>query len=164
MSHAWARALGLDFRPARDADSAGVIALVAACYAEYPGCVLLVDEEEPELRQPASTPVFDGFWVLAARGDILGTIAWKAYPEHLELKKLYLAPTLRGQGLARHLVAHVEAEARRRGLGRVELWSDTRFETAHRVYAHLGYAASGTRRALQDASQTEEDHYFRALD
>ena len=33
-------------RPATDDDSAGIIALIAACYAEYPPNVLDVDAEE----------------------------------------------------------------------------------------------------------------------
>ena len=49
-------------RPARDSDSAGVIALIGRVFAEYPGCVLDVEAEEPELRAPATH--FDRFWVL----------------------------------------------------------------------------------------------------
>jgi putative acetyltransferase len=42
-------------RAARDDDSSGVIALVGRVFAEYPGCLLDVDAEEPELRAPASS-------------------------------------------------------------------------------------------------------------
>ena len=35
----------LVLRPARDGDAAGFIALIGACWAEYPGCVLDVDGE-----------------------------------------------------------------------------------------------------------------------
>ena len=35
-------------RPANDEDSDRVIALIDEVYSEYQGCVLLVDEEEPE--------------------------------------------------------------------------------------------------------------------
>lgn len=41
-------------REARDGDADGLISLISACYAEYPGCVLDVDGEEPWLRAPAT--------------------------------------------------------------------------------------------------------------
>lgn len=171
-------------RRARDGDSAGVIALIAAVFAEYPGCVLDVDLEEPELRAPASA--FDGFWVLetdALAPDrasgvgraqpntgthsgprIVGCIGLGLHgAAPAELKKLYLARELRGQGLGARLVALVEDEARRRGATHIELWTDTRFTTAHAVYRRLGYAATGAQRELHDLSATVEDHYTKAL-
>jgi hypothetical protein len=41
-------------RPGRDADAEGFIALIGACWAAYPGCVLDVDGEVPELRALAT--------------------------------------------------------------------------------------------------------------
>jgi putative acetyltransferase len=168
-------------RPARDEDSTGVIALIAAVFAEYPGCVLDVDLEEPELRAPASS--FDGFWVLETEapppGDgatrspggsvcvprIVGCIGLGLHGRGpAELKKLYLARELRGRGLGARLVAHVELEARRRGATHIELWTDTRFTTAHAVYRRLGYSATGAQRELHDLSATVEDHYTKALE
>lgn len=149
-------------RAARDADSAGVIAVVAACFAEYPGCVLDVDLEEPELRTPASS--FERFWVVEGPGArVVGCCGLEVRADHVELEKLYLLPEARGRGLARELVGRVEAEARARGLGRVELWSDTRFLDAHGLYAHLGYRRTGRERDLGDLSRTTEWHFERAL-
>jgi GNAT superfamily N-acetyltransferase len=160
-------------RSARDEDSAGVITLITAVFAEYPGCVLDVDLEEPELRAPASS--FDGFWVLetivsdpgaSAHGGarIVGCIGLGLHGAGpAELKKLYLARELRGRGLGARLVAHVEREALRRGATRIELWTDTRFTTAHAVYRRLGYTPTGAQRELHDLSATLEDHYTKAL-
>ena len=41
-------------RPGLDGDAAGFIALIARCWAEYPGVVLHVDAEVPELRALAT--------------------------------------------------------------------------------------------------------------
>lgn len=161
--------LEVNLRSARDEDSAGVIALIAAVFAEYPGCVLDVDLEEPELRAPATS--FDGFWVLETEppppGEgprIVGCIGLGLHGAGLaELKKLYLPRELRGRGLGARLVAHVEREAQRRGATHIELWTDTRFTTAHAVYRRLGYVATGTQRELHDLSETVEDHYVKAL-
>lgn len=163
-----------------DADSAGVIALIAAVFAEYPGCILDVDAEEPELRAPASS--FAGFWVLEVEAEPLGA-APGAGPSAAtivgcaglglrdaaddglvaELKKVYLDRRLRGRGLGARLIAHVEDEARRRGARAIELWSDTRFVTAHAVYRRLGYTCTGAQRELHDLSATTEVFYVKAL-
>lgn len=155
------------FRPARDDDATGVIALIARVFTEYPNCVLDVDAEEPELLAPASR--FDGFWVVEVAGEVLGCIgcgepaSGPTADAALELKKLYLDPRLRGRGWGRRLVEWIEAEARRRGYSRVILWTDTRFETAHRVYQRLGYRRTGRTRALHDLSDTVEYHFLKDL-
>ncbi|MHC4670063.1 MAG: GNAT family N-acetyltransferase [Planctomycetota bacterium] len=148
-------------RPATDADADGVIDLIARVFAEYPGCVLDVDAEEPELRAPGSR--FDRFWVAEERGAVVGCIACALHDDLVELKKLYLDRRARGRGLARDLVDLVERTAREHGVSRIELWSDTRFETAHRVYEHLGYTRSGRTRDLHDLSRTTEYHFFKRL-
>jgi putative acetyltransferase len=143
-------------RPARDADSAGVIAVIARVYAEYPGCILDVDREEPALKTPASS--FDRFWVVEEGGRVGGCVGL-AFGDPAELKKLYLDARLRGQGLGKELIALVEAEARAAGAQRIELWSDTRFTTGHAVYVRCGYRKTGRTRDLHDLSNTTEFHF-----
>jgi putative acetyltransferase len=152
----------MEIRPARDEDAAQVIALIARVYAEYPGCVLDVEREEPALAAPASR--FDRFWVLVDdAGRVRGTVACALHDAHAELKKLYLDAQVRGAGWGRRLIELAEAEARAAGLPRVELWSDLRFETAHAVYLRLGYRASGSTRELHDLSHTTEAHFRKDL-
>ncbi len=153
-------------RPGADADSADTIAVVLHAFAEYPGCWLDVDREEPELRTPARC--FDGFWVVEAEGSVVGCVACRRAEAEkggafVELKKMYLARDLRGRGWGRRLVERVESWARSQGLARVELWTDTRFEGAHAVYSHLGYRPTGRERQLGDLSRTTELHYVRDL-
>jgi putative acetyltransferase len=147
-------------RPASDADAAGVIAVIAGVYAEYPGCVLDVDREEPALRAPASS--FDRFWVVEAEGRVGGCVG-VSLGETAELKKLYLDAALRGKGLGRELIALVEETARASGARRIELWSDTRFTTAHAVYERCGYTKTGRTRDLHDLSKTTEFHFEKTL-
>ena len=56
-----------------------------------------------------------------------------------ELKRLYVAPRARGRGLARHLVALVEDDARRHGAARVVLDTGIRQPEAIALYRTLGY-------------------------
>ncbi len=154
-------------RPARDSDSAGVIALIASVFDEYPGCVLDVDAEEPELRAPATR--FERFWVLERADRVMGCIGFATHvgaagEPCVELEKLYLSNELRGQGFGRKLIELVEAHARERGLALVELWSDTRFERAHSVYQRLGYRRTGRERELHDLSNTREYHFEKRLE
>lgn len=147
-------------RPGRDEDSAGVIEVVARCYADYPGCVLDVEAEEPELLAPASA--FAGFWVVERGGEVAGCVAFDAGPPPL-LKKMYLLPELRGRGLANELEGRVVDAARATGATRIELWTDTRFTRAHAFYGKLGWRPTGRTRELHDLSKTTEYHYVKDL-
>ena len=147
-------------RLVRDEDSEGIIALIAACYLEYPPNVLDVDLEEPELRTPASS--FEAFWVLEDEQQrIVGCIALGILEagKRIELKKCYVSNALRGTGQGRRLIETVEAWALEHRIPEVELWSDTRMTLAHKVYAKLGYVASGRTRDLHDISETIEYHF-----
>ena len=55
-------------RAGRDDDAAGIIALIGACWAEYPGCVMDVDGEVPELRALATYYRRAGRRVVGGRG------------------------------------------------------------------------------------------------
>lgn len=151
-------------RQARDDDSVGIITLIESCFAEYPGNILDVDFEEPELRQPATA--YPGFWVVDdGQGGIVGCIALGLSNSPIaELKKCYVHASQRGQGWGRKLEAEVVAAAQRQGCHSIELWTDTRFTLAHKVYEALGYQMSGQMRELHDLSQTVEYHYLRKLD
>lgn len=149
-------------RPARDADSAGVIALIGGVFDEYPGNVLDVETEERGLLAPASS--FEAFWVLeAADGAVVGCVAAATRVPGLraELKKCYLRKDFRGRGLGRMLCAAVEEWARGRGLAEVELWSDTRFVAGHRAYQGLGWRRTGAVRELHDLSRSTEWHFLK---
>ncbi len=65
----------ISIRRVENVDSAQVIALVARCFADYPGCVLDVDGEEPGLRAPADH--FESMWVAELDQHIVGMIAGK---------------------------------------------------------------------------------------
>ncbi|NNG04921.1 MAG: GNAT family N-acetyltransferase [Inquilinus sp.] len=159
---------GTTVRAARDDDEDGLVALIGGCFAEYPGCVLDVDGEIPELRAIAAH--FAGrdgrFWVAEAAGRVVGCVgtAPTEAPGGMELLKLYVDRSARGQGLGRRLVELVENEAMRRRSVFMELWTDTRFETAHRLYEGLGYERLPETRALHDLSGSVEFHYRKRLD
>lgn len=153
-------------RPGRDSDAAGFIELIAGCWAEYPGCVMDLDGEVPELRALASHYAGQGgaLWVAEAAGGIvgmvathpLGGVAW-------EICKMYVAASQRGAGLAQALLRTAEDHARAGGATAMKLWSDTRFTRAHRFYEKHSYVRGGPIRALGDISNSIEFAYAKPL-
>jgi putative acetyltransferase len=160
--------VGLDgLRMASDADAWALVALVGACWAEYPGCVMDAAGEYPELLAPAShyRSLGGELWVLPEGAWLAACVGLE--PGHdgvVELVKLYVARHRRGHGVGAALVAWVEEKARGLGARRVELWSDTRFDAAHRLYERCGYLRSGAQRQLHDLSGTTEYHFSKLLD
>jgi putative acetyltransferase len=156
--------LSFTVRDARDDDAGALIELIGSCFAEYPGCVLDVDAEAPELRAVATHYRERGgrFWVAERDGSVVGCIgvARSRDPGGVELQKLYVAATARRRGLATRLCDLVFAEARERGASFVDLWSDTRFGEAHRLYDKLGFIRGRDTRELHDRSRSVE-YYFR---
>ena len=154
----------LKIRDARNDDGDRLIELIGACYADYPGCILDVDGEVPELRAIATHYAeMDGrFWVAEGEGGLLGSvgIAPGKEPGVFEVKKLYVAKEARRMGLGQRLLGLAEVEAMSRGARAIDLWSDTRFEDSHRLYERRGYTRGESTRELHDASNSVE-HYFR---
>ncbi|HEX3812548.1 MAG TPA: GNAT family N-acetyltransferase [Mycobacteriales bacterium] len=153
-------------RPAIDADSAALIDLIGGCFAEYPGCVLAVDAEEPWLRRPASAYAEAGgrLWAAELGGRVVACVGHKPHAGSAsELKNLYVAAAARRGGLGGWLVGVVEAAARSAEATGIVLWSDTRFRDAHRLYTRLGYANTGRTRELHDLSVTVEYEFARDL-
>jgi putative acetyltransferase len=74
-----------------------------------------------------------------------------------------VARSERTHGLDERLLSLVEQAAAQRGARFIELWSDVKFETAHRFYARRGYERDGRTRELGDASATVEYYFRRSL-
>jgi GNAT superfamily N-acetyltransferase len=153
-------------RPGRDSDAAGFIALVDTCWAEYPGCVMDLDGEVPELRALATyyAQQNGALWAAEHEGRVVGMVATKPLADGTwELCKMYAYASQRGTGLAQSLVAAAETHARSHGATEMRLWSDTRFDRAHRFYEKSSYLRAGPIRALNDLSNSMEFEYAKPL-
>jgi GNAT superfamily N-acetyltransferase len=153
-------------RPGRDADAAGFIELIAACWVEYPGCVMDLDGEVPELRALATYYAQQGgaLWAAEANGVVVGVVGTRPLGAGAwEICKMYVARTQRGTGLAKALLDAAESHARNNGATTMKLWSDTRFVRAHRFYEKHSYVRSGPSRVLGDRSNSIEFAYAKPL-
>ncbi|MGY4801030.1 GNAT family N-acetyltransferase [Teichococcus aerofrigidensis] len=153
----------LSIRPGRDEDAEGYIRLIGTAWAEYPNCVLDVDGEVPELRALATYFATAGgaVWVAEAGGRIVGMVATRPLGSDRawEICKMYVEASQRGSGLAHTLLGGAEAHAQAEGAERLVLWTDTRFEAAHRFYEKRGYVRAGSIRILDDISKSLEFRY-----
>lgn len=154
-------------RLADDEDSWDIIALIGACWSEYPGCVMDVHGECPDLLSPASAYRRLGgeFWVATdSCATVIATMGWRPVgASSVEVERLYVNPRWRRQGLAATLTDLVERIAADKSAAGIELWSDSRFLTAHRFYERRGYVRNGPDRHLDDLSRTREHHYVKVL-
>jgi putative acetyltransferase len=71
------------------------------------------------------------------------------------LERLYVHPHGRRQGVGRALMEQALNEARTRGRRLMEMWSDKRFQDAHRLYQRLGARVVGER-ICHDPDQSPE--------
>jgi GNAT superfamily N-acetyltransferase len=153
-------------RPGRDADADGFIALISTCWREYPGIRIDIDAEAPELRALASHYAGKGgaLWAADADGRIVGMIGVVPQSDGAwEIVRLYMQPPYRGTDLAPRLLAIAEAHARAAGATRLVLWSDTRFDRAHRFYEKHSYVRRGPIRVLHDISNSLEFGYAKPV-
>ncbi len=82
------------------------------------------------------------FWVVECGGNLIGTSAY--YPidrghNAVEIRKMYLLPSSRGQGLGRFLLTQLEQTIQHRGY--TEIWIETAsvLKTATTLYEASGY-------------------------
>jgi GNAT superfamily N-acetyltransferase len=151
--------------PARADDAPAIIALIGRVFAEYE-FIWDPSTEVPDLFQlerryarPAGA-----FWVARLAGEVVGSVGVERLPDgRAELHRLYLDATLRGRGVGRALVETVLEWCREAGIGRLTLWSDTRFDRAHRLYEAMGFTQTGERELPDDPNDTREFAYERAV-
>jgi GNAT superfamily N-acetyltransferase len=154
-------------RPGRDRDADGFIALIGACWSQYPGVHLDVDGELPELRALGSYYGDQGgaLWVAETEREVVGMIATRPLDTGAwEICRVYVHPARHGGGLGHRLLDLAEAHAIAAGATQLKLWSDTRFDRAHRFYEKRSYVRAGAIRVLDDISNSLEFGYAKPVD
>jgi putative acetyltransferase len=81
-----------------------------------------------------------GLWVARREGAPVGCIALRPLsPTAGEIKRMYVDPAHRGNGIARALVEHLIEEARARGYDTLRLGTLATMRPAQALYASLGF-------------------------
>ncbi len=155
-----------NIREATNGDGDRLAALIAACFAEYPGCVFDRARELPELDAIAShfAHMAGVLWVATRDDQIVGSLGVRPNPHAtLEILKVYVAAEHRGSGLAVQLLQRALTAAQTQDARALELWSDSRFTRGHAFYEKHGFAQTGETRDLADLSSTRELRFLRWL-
>jgi putative acetyltransferase len=82
------------------------------------------------------------FWVIEHQNQIVGTGAY--YPIHrgekaVEIRKMYLLPTVRGLGLGKHLLQQLETAIANRGFEQIWIETASVLKAAVKLYESHGY-------------------------
>jgi putative acetyltransferase len=82
------------------------------------------------------------FWVIEKQGELVGTSAY--YPvkrgnQAVEIRKMYLLPIARGQGLGRFLLQKLESAIAQRGFQTIWIETASTLKEAVQLYESSGY-------------------------
>jgi putative acetyltransferase len=115
-------------------------ALIASLNAELTGVYPEPGANHFHLDPEELAPGRGSFLVVYRDGVPVGCGAMRLLdPDTAELKRMYVSPLARGQGLGRRLVAALEAEARALGVRRLVLETGIRQAAALALYRATGF-------------------------
>jgi GNAT superfamily N-acetyltransferase len=84
-------------------------------------------------------------WVREEAGALRGVLVLEEHADHLLLDNVAVEPARRGAGDGRALLDFAEAEARRRGLPEIRLYTNQLMERNIALYTARGYAETERR-------------------
>lgn len=147
-------------RPATKDDIPRLIDIIHETIESY-GYIFELEFELPDFLD------YDGFYgagkgelyVIEDGGQIVGCGALKLNGEIPYLSRIYVDERFRGKGYGKAVVLRLMHRNVELGNSELELWSDTLFRTAHKLYERLGYRFTGRVRPLGDVNNCFEYHY-----
>ncbi len=154
----------MPIRAARSSDRDHIIRLIDGVLREYGDRVCLGRADADLADLPARYVDAGGAMVvLEDDGVIQGTHA--ILPIDLAqrvctMRRLYLAQPFRGSGRGGLLMQWALDWASAHGFRRIDFWSDTRFQNAHRVFQRYGFRQTGRVRTMDDGWQPYQEFFF----
>ncbi len=149
-------------RPYREDDRSKVIALftrinrelstpeTSAAFETY--IAHSIDEEIGQIERFYDTAIGNSFWIAERAGQIIGMYGLERLRDGVvELRRMYVDPDIRRQGLARKMLAHAETVAIAAGYTRMELSTSELQEAALGLYRRSGFGGE-TEYVAEDAS------------
>jgi GNAT superfamily N-acetyltransferase len=102
--------------------------------------------------------------LIDADGKIIGSVAVKIKDKEAELKRVFVDPACRGQGLGKKLSQWGFVYARERGASFMHIWSGTLCKTAHILYEKLGANKTGEKRCIGGQDDCYEYYFLKELE
>lgn len=153
-----------NIRRATNPDCPRIIKLIDQVLMEWDDRVCL-DGSELDLTDVENSywKANGGFFVLEVQSEIVGThgiLPVNASQSVCTFKRLYVDPRYRGTGAGADLMDWNIEWAQQQGFKKIEFWSDTRFERAHRFFEKLGFETTGEKREMHDSHHVYWEYYF----
>ena len=131
-------------RLARVEDAPAIVSVIHRAFAQYDGVLMPQSGAARETADTVAARLGDESCLLALVGSTLvGCVFYKPIGEAIYFGRLAVLPNRRGQGLARHLIAAVEAAARAAGAAAVTLGVRIALPANVTMFAALGYREIG---------------------
>lgn len=130
-------------RPWKERDRQIVVNLISTILAEYGlGCEPCGADRDVEKVEEFYHQTGGEFWVIEQLDNIVGTAAY--YPiqrgnHAVEIRKMYLIPEVRGQGLGQFLLRELENKIQSQGFQEIYLETATVLKEAVKLYERCGY-------------------------
>ncbi len=123
---------------AAHADAAACRAIASDAYAIY--TARMGQTPPPALANFESHAERNELFVLIDENpDVVGYCVLWTNEDHLHLSNVAVSPSWHGRGYGRALIEFAESEAIRRGLNRVELYTNIHMTENQALYSSLGY-------------------------
>jgi len=124
-------------RPASAADSADFAALIDQAYAKY--VERIGGKPAPMTADYAALIEAGDVWILDIGGRLAGGMILRDGSDHLLVSNVVVSPKCQGQGLGAYLLAFADAEARRRRLPELRLYTNEKMHENLVIYERLGW-------------------------
>lgn len=134
----------MQLQRARPEDVAPIRQVAIAAYAPY--IRRIGRKPAPMLADFPALIAAGEVWALAEIADIIGFIVLRERGASLHLENIAVHPERHGEGHGRTLLDFAEAEARRRGLGKLDLHTNALMTENLALYTVLGWRETGRRR------------------
>lgn len=135
-----------DIRPWQPQDRKAVVVLIATVLAEF-GLAWQPEGADADVVAVEAFYQAQGgeFWVVEQGGQIVGTAAY--YPisrgeNAVEIRKMYLHPQARRQGLGQFLLSQLERHIHQRGFNLIWIETATIMNQAVKLYEKNGYEST----------------------
>ena len=124
-------------RPASEDDAQAVSECVRAAYRHY---IERIGRPPAPMGEDYGKAIREARVTVAeSAGRVVGVLVLAPADGELLLENVAVAPSYQHKGLGAKLLAHAEAEARRRGLRSIRLYTNEKMTENQTWYAKLGY-------------------------
>jgi predicted N-acetyltransferase YhbS len=127
-------------RLARAEDAAAIVSVIHRAFAQYDGILVPQSGAMRETAETMAARLADESCIIALAGEIpVGCVFYKATGDAIYFGRLAVLPERRGRGLARRLIAEVEAAAQAAGAAAVTLGVRIALPGNVALFTALGY-------------------------